>query len=125
MRVIAKRYAKALFELAREHDQLDEIQQDIESVADSVRDDDAFAAFLGHPRVPTADKKRVVRQVFGDHLRAVSLHFLLLLLDRERQGLLSQIIEEFAAMANAFQRARARSRSTFSVAVQRSTSSSS
>ena len=62
--VSGKRYAQAIFELAREQDQLDQWAGDLQLVDQALQDED-FKAFLKHAEVPTADKVRAISTVLG------------------------------------------------------------
>lgn len=100
MSVIAKRYAEALFELARERGLLDSVEQDIELVATGIRDNPSFSDFLAHPRIADQEKKQALHNVFGKHISDVTSHLLQLLVDKGRLGLLSELVEAYIAMAN-------------------------
>src|SRR5690625_1615774 len=100
MRVVAKRYAEALFELAKERGQLDGVQQEIELVAKSVQENDTFADFLHHPRLSADEKKQAILNVFGSHLSDISQNFIKLLIDKGRQTLMPFVVEEYVELAN-------------------------
>ena len=63
-RVSAKRYAQALFELAREHDQLDAWAADLLMVSQALQDPD-FRTFLSHADVPVDEKIKATGAVLG------------------------------------------------------------
>lgn len=100
MSIVAKRYAEALFELARERGQLDSVQEEIELVAASIRDHSEFAEVLNHPRISAAQKKEVLMNVLGSHLSEINQNFLQLLIDKGRQNLLPHIVEAYIELAN-------------------------
>ena len=62
--VSGKRYAQAIFELAREQDQLDQWAGDLQLVEHALQDGD-FKAFLKHVEVPAADKVRAISTVLS------------------------------------------------------------
>ena len=64
-RVSGKRYAQALFELALEHDQVDQWAADLEAVDLAVQDPE-FRAFLDHADVPLERKAAAIDAVLGD-----------------------------------------------------------
>lgn len=100
MRIVAKRYAEALFELARERGQLDRVVEEIELVSQSVQEHDALAAFLRHPRITADEKQQVVSNIFGTQLSDISRNFISLLIERGRQALLPFVSEELTELAN-------------------------
>ena len=62
--VSGKRYAQAIFELAREQDELDQWAEDLQLVGQALQDED-FEAFLKHAEVPAADKVRAISTVLS------------------------------------------------------------
>ena len=64
-RVSGKQYAQAIFELAREQDQLDQWDGDLEFIA-GVLQDEEFKALLKHADVPMSNKNRAVDAVLRD-----------------------------------------------------------
>ena len=64
-RVSGKRYAQAIFELAREHNQLDEWAVDLQLVDQALQDPE-FRTFLTHADVPAEQKIRAVNAVLRD-----------------------------------------------------------
>ena len=61
-RVSGKRYAQAIFELALEHDQLDQWEGDLDFVS-GVLQDEEFSALLGHADVSIENKLKAVDAV--------------------------------------------------------------
>lgn len=59
----AKSYAKALFELARERRQVDELGAELGRAAQIVRGDGDLRAFLGRPGVTAEAKRRVAEEI--------------------------------------------------------------
>lgn len=100
MSVIATRYAKALFELARERGQLDSVQEEIELVASSLRDHELLAEVMNHPQISAERKKATLQSIFGSELSDMSRHFIQLLIDKGRQDHLLHIVEAYVALAN-------------------------
>ena len=62
--VSGKRHAQAIFELAREQDQLDQWAGDLQLVDQALQDED-FKAFLKHAEVTVADKVRAIDTVLN------------------------------------------------------------
>lgn len=61
-KVSGKRYAQAIFELAIEHDQLDQWDGDLDFVSGVLQDED-FRVLLSHADVPIGDKMKAVDSV--------------------------------------------------------------
>jgi F-type H+-transporting ATPase subunit delta len=88
-------YAETLLEIAREQDQLDRIVEEIGIVRGLLRDAPRFHAFFSSPRIEASDKKGVLRAALGNRLSEETLRFLELVIDRDRQDLLDEILDEF------------------------------
>ena len=94
-RTLAKRYARALLDVAREASKIDEVERDLFGLAeawDATRD---LRTVIAHPSVPMDRKKRSVRAVFQGKVADLTLRFLDLLIDKKRMGLLPKIAEAY------------------------------
>lgn len=88
---VARNYAEALFELARREGQLEEYGTAMESVARVFAEHADAKLFLETPRIDAKDKKRVLKEVFGEAVPRHVLNFLRVTVDKRRQRLLSEI----------------------------------
>ena len=61
----ARRYAGALFELARERNELDEVATGLREVAQVATNSRELMNVLRHPRITPARKKELLHKVFG------------------------------------------------------------
>ena len=95
---IARNYAEALFELAERHEGVEAYGTGIEMVARLIDENDDFRRFLQTPRIAVAQKKTVLRKVFGKVLPAKLVNFLLITLDKRRQRLLRVIAREYMGL---------------------------
>ena len=98
--IVAKRYAKALFEAANEKNSLDQVEQDLQFVVKVMKDTEGFTTFLRHPRVGTDVKKETVATAFQQEISEVSQNFLYLLIDNHRMEYLEEILYQFIELAN-------------------------
>ena len=95
---VARNYAEALFELAERHEGVEAYGTGIEMVARLIDENDDFRRFLETPRIAVAQKKTVVRSVFGETLAPKLVNFLLITLDKRRQRLLRVIAREYQGL---------------------------
>jgi len=95
---IARNYAEALFELAERHEGVEVYGTGVEMVARLIDENDDFRRFLETPRIALAQKKAVVRRVFGETLPAKLVNFLMITLDKRRQRLLREIAREYKGL---------------------------
>lgn len=97
--VIARRYAHALFDLAREKGELDRVKQELDVVVKTIEGLPELQEWFMTPAVNVERKKELVAehfQGFSDWTK----NFLFLLLDRDRQELISLIAQEYNKLAD-------------------------
>jgi F-type H+-transporting ATPase subunit delta len=91
----AQRYSKAMIDLGAEMNNLDTIFRDFElldSILQSSRD---FKLFLKNPVLSSEKKKRVLTDILKDKVSEVTMKFVILLVKKNREGILAEIIHEF------------------------------
>jgi F-type H+-transporting ATPase subunit delta len=98
--VAAKRYANALFEVAKESKQLEKVEQDLQLIVDTIFTDQVIVNFLNHPQINAEDKRKVVGDTIGKSVTQISENLLFLLIDSHRQNELPAILSEYTKMAN-------------------------
>lgn len=97
---VAKRYANALFAVAQEQNNIDEIESDLAFVVSTLDGHPQFRRILQHPAISAAEKKKQVGELFGKAVSASVLNFLYLLLDRGRESELNGIYEQYVSLAD-------------------------
>lgn len=88
---VAVNYAGTLLELAARDGQEERYGELLATVAAVHADVDGFRSFLDTPRIPTEEKKSLLRKVFTDRVPPLFLNFLLVLVDKRRQRWLPAI----------------------------------
>ena len=97
MEEIAEVYARSLFEVAKEHDVLDRVHDELGEFADALDEDRTLQVFLFSPYFSSTEKRDGVRKVVsGADERFVN--FLELLAERHRMPALFRIRREFNSM---------------------------
>lgn len=95
----ARRYAHAIFDIARSQNTLDFWANDLDSIAQTF-DQAEVKQYLENPKTPK-DKKRVfVQGVLGKQVSPGALNLALLLVQRERQTYIDGIRNEFIKLVN-------------------------
>ena len=92
---VAHKYARALFETALEAGNLDRVEQDMAALGALEATDASFHKFLVSPKALTEHKVQFVRTVFGPRLDPMAVHFLELLIDKNRIDILPDVVEGF------------------------------
>jgi F-type H+-transporting ATPase subunit delta len=101
--IIARNYAETLLTLAQKHggvEAVDVYGRAIDDVAELLRREPRVREFLETPRVDLEGKKRAVRASFGGGVPEYFLRFLLIVVEKRRQGLLRQIAEEYRGLVD-------------------------
>ncbi|MDY4788542.1 MAG: ATP synthase F1 subunit delta [Bacilli bacterium] len=97
---VASRYALALFELAKENNQVASYKDELNDFASYLTID--LKTFLTHYSVSLKDKKALMAQIFKDNLSSDVYNFLCLLLDKQRFNSIEEIIKEYNSAANEY-----------------------
>lgn len=94
-RMIAKRYANALFELAQEIDKLDEIERDMRLVTETIAGHDELRKIVGHRLIRKEVKKEIFKKVFAGQITEHTMSMLMLVISKGREMYLQEIYEAF------------------------------
>lgn len=97
MEEIGQVYARALFEVAIEHDSLDEIRDQLGMFADAMHDNRQFAIFFFSPYFSAAEKKDGLRKAVTNPNPEFE-NFLEALIERHRMPAIFRIRAEFDAL---------------------------
>src|ERR671916_2130884 len=97
MEEIAEVYARSLFEVAKEHDVLDRVHEEIGEFAEALDEDRNLQVFLFSPYFSSEEKKDGVRRIVSDADERL-VNFLELLAERHRMPALFRIRRIFDSM---------------------------
>ncbi len=97
MEEIAQVYARSLFEVAKEHDKLDVVRDQLGEIADAVAEQHDLQVFFFSPYFSTDEKVDGLQRALEDADEAV-LNFLELLIEKHRMPALFRIRREFEAL---------------------------
>jgi F-type H+-transporting ATPase subunit delta len=94
MEEIAQVYSRSLFEVAKEHDKLDEIHEQLDEFVDALEATHDLQVFLFSPYFSTTEKKEGLRKVLEGPDPALE-NFLELLIEKHRMPVLFRIRRQF------------------------------
>ena len=97
---LARRYAGALFEIARQSDVIDQVESDLGMIGYSLQTMPKLVETLRHPLIPPVRKKAIVAEIFRDHVQDVTLRFVELVIDKRREEILPDVEPEYVRLAN-------------------------
>lgn len=92
---LARRYATAVFELASDNKQIEDVGAQLTSVLGTLNGDPAIRDFFISPVVSRDEKERALLATFRGRIGDIALHTLLLLVRKRRETLLGDLIEEY------------------------------
>jgi F-type H+-transporting ATPase subunit delta len=96
---VARRYAEAVFDLAKKSKTIDRWRSDLRTAA-GILSDPKLIRVLEDPKVPRAAKRQILDDAFTVKLDPLVQNLLYLLAERARLGLVPRITDEFVEMAN-------------------------
>lgn len=95
LEVIAKRYAGALFDIARENDNVEQVKNELVIVKDVFHQTPDLMNVFEHPKFTTAQKKEIVQTSFGSSLSPTVMNTLLTLIERKRVAIVFDLVSQF------------------------------
>ena len=97
-KVYARRYAQAIFDIARETNELDRWQSDLEKIV-GLGEDATLRAFWESPKFRFEEKTRLLSEQLSD-AGPLALNLACLLVTRGRLGMIGDIAEEYRSLLN-------------------------
>ncbi|MED3623868.1 F0F1 ATP synthase subunit delta [Neobacillus thermocopriae] len=97
--MVAKRYASALLQIAKEQQLLGVIEEELRVVKEVIQYTPELRAVLKSSRLTIEKKKEVVKQAFAT-VNPYVLNTLLLLIDRHRANEIVEVANQFIELAN-------------------------
>lgn len=97
--IVAKRYAEALFQIGKDQGSLDHMEAELRVIQEALHANSNLVPFLEHPGIEKEKKKQLIQTILANVLADVRNLFLLLI-DRNREELTSEVIEQFINMMN-------------------------
>lgn len=93
--LIAVRYAKALFDLAKENNNLEIVSNDIDLINSVVKESENFLQYFNSPIVKENKKEQLLKNVFHDKISIETFKFLELIINNGREEYLIDICRIF------------------------------
>ncbi|WP_439181976.1 ATP synthase F1 subunit delta [Carboxylicivirga taeanensis] len=93
--LIADRYAKALFKLALEQDELEQVYKDVTLLQGYCKNAESFSDILNNPVIKPAQKRQAFHSVLKGQVNQSTLNLLDLLIANNREVLMEDINRRF------------------------------
>ncbi|MFQ6103984.1 MAG: ATP synthase F1 subunit delta [Candidatus Glassbacteria bacterium] len=95
---IARIYADALMQASEEKGERKKVLEELESLASLLDEHEDFRIFIESPQIDKSDKKKVIDKLFKKRFHELTLNFLGVLFEKNRQNLLRKIAREYRAL---------------------------
>lgn len=96
--IIARRYAKAFFQLGVENKKLDVFAKDLKGLLNLYKQDENFQVIINNPVISNSKKKDLFKKLFGNKVDDLVLKLLYLLIRKSREGYLPDIARSYIRM---------------------------
>ena len=100
---ISNRYAKALLEIAKEKNTLDEISNDVKLILNTLKDNKDLKIALKSPIIKEVDKLSVLKEIFENRVSKESMQFIEFVLKKNRIEVLYDISKRFLELVDEIQ----------------------
>jgi F-type H+-transporting ATPase subunit delta len=92
---VSKRYAKALFDLALQQDELAQVEKDLQMLNQDLQNIAEFRAMITSPVISRNIKNQIISELYKKRLQVLTYQFIELLLQKKRENILADIIQAF------------------------------
>ena len=96
--LIARRYAKALKEEAEGLGIIEQVDDDVALIRESLNASRELLQFFQSPVISREKKASVVSELFGERVEKTTLHFLLLMVEKRREYALLEVVSAYMAL---------------------------
>ncbi|KAB7707466.1 F0F1 ATP synthase subunit delta [Bacillus aerolatus] len=97
---VAKRYALALLEIAKEHQQLQLIEEELRVVKTVFQENKELLLLLESPKLTIQEKKELLKSAFSEASTYV-VNTLMILTERHREEYITDVADAYIELANA------------------------
>ena len=97
---LARAYARAWFELAQQHGQLDETEEEARQLLELLRDSGDLRNLLANPAIDTAERDEMLQRMFEGRVSDLTLKFLRVVNRNHRAGRLDGILHALTALVD-------------------------
>lgn len=93
--LLAKRYAKALFEIALQEKAISEVNDDMELLMTVMAENRELRKLMTNPLITPLKKNQLMMSIFGSHLNKISKKFIEILIRKGREQEVAEIAYQY------------------------------
>lgn len=95
---VARRYANALYEEAQASGGLEEVDEDVLMLRESLETNDELARFFESPVIPQEKKDSIIQTLLGDRVDDLLVRFLRLLVRKDRETMTEAVLDAYQSL---------------------------
>ncbi len=95
IKLLSKRYAQALFDLAIEFKILEKVNSDVKLIGDVLSENRELRIIMNNPVIDTYKKIKILNSLFEKNIQELSMKFLRLITNKGREQYISYICDAF------------------------------
>ena len=99
--VLARKYGRAIYEIAAEQNSLEKTGEELHLIADTIMGNDELKQLLFHPLLAKDVKKDTLNKLFADKVQPVVLQFCYVVIDKDRFTDFLAMVDVYAALTSA------------------------
>lgn len=103
-KLVSKTYGDALFELALEENKVDELFEESKVISEMFLSNSELLKLLNHPKIDKDEKIQVIENIFKERASKNIVGFLTLVIKKERQNNITDILEYFIAKVKEYKK---------------------
>ena len=92
--ILAKKYGRAIYEIAVEQHSLEQTEADLRLIADAIGENESLKRLLLHPLLSKEIKKDTIKNIFADKVQPCYV-----VIDKDRASILESMIEIYTLLA--------------------------
>ena len=98
--IIAKKYGRAIYEIACEKNSLEQVEKELRFIRDTILENTDLKEFINHPFLTKDAKKDTIEKLFGDKVQPVVLHFCDVVIDRGHIDVLPEMVDIYISLVH-------------------------
>ena len=95
---VARRYATALYEEADDTGVLEDVDDDVLMLRESLESTDQLLRFFKSPIISKEKKESVIQSLLGDRVEALLVRFLRLLVHKDRETMTKEVLDAYQSL---------------------------
>ncbi len=96
--IVARRYARALYEEAERESKKDAVDKDVDFIRLSLAESRELVDFFQSPVISREKKQAIVHALFDPHVDGLTMRFLALLVEKQRENIVPAIVAAYLGM---------------------------